>query len=69
MANLTPAGAHIVSCKIDKVCEMTQCEVCMKEIPASVAQSFEGHDYVHHFCGLDCLGVWRAKQEHEHVVS
>lgn len=34
------------------------CEVCLSEIPASVAQSLEGPDYVHHFCGLECYARW-----------
>lgn len=59
MENLTHEGANIVSCASDDVCEVVQCEVCMKEVPASVAQNFEGNDYVHHFCGLECLGLWR----------
>lgn len=64
MENLTSAGAHVASCSSDNVCEVVQCEVCMTEIPATVAQSVEGSDYVHHFCGLECLGLWRAKREH-----
>ena len=60
MENLTHDGAHIASCVSDDVCEVVQCEMCMKEVPASVAQSFEGNDYVHHFCGLECLGLWRG---------
>lgn len=38
--------------------EMLSCEVCLSEIPASVAQSLEGPDYVHHFCGLECYDRW-----------
>ena len=34
------------------------CNVCMKEIPQSVAQSLEGPDYVQHFCGNDCYNKW-----------
>lgn len=59
MENLTHGGALIASCVSDDVCEVVQCEVCMVEVPASVSQSFEGTDYVHHFCGLDCLVLWR----------
>ena len=59
MENLTHDGALIASCASDDVCEVVQCEVCMAEVPASVAQHFEGSDYVHHFCGLECLGLWR----------
>jgi hypothetical protein len=59
MENVTHKGAVIVSCVSDDVCEVVQCEVCMTEVPASVSQNFEAIDYVHHFCGLECLGLWR----------
>lgn len=45
--------------------ELLQCDVCLTEIPASVSQTLEGPDYVHHFCGLDCLEKWREKAEKE----
>lgn len=68
MANVTHEGARVASCVNDDVCEVVQCEVCMTEVPVSVAQSVEGIDYVHHFCGLECLGLWRAKKEHPQRV-
>lgn len=37
------------------------CEICLKEIPRSVAQSHEGTDYVYHFCGAECYQQWQAK--------
>ncbi len=36
------------------------CEVCLKEIPRSVAHSHEGAEYVYHFCGADCYAEWLA---------
>ena len=60
--HLNPGGAPINTCESDEVCEIVSCDLCMTEIPASVAESFEGTDYVHHFCGLECLGKWQAKQ-------
>lgn len=36
------------------------CEVCLKEIPRSVAQSLEGAEYVYHFCGSECYAQWQA---------
>lgn len=39
------------------------CEICMREIPASVAHSHEGTDYVLYFCGNDCFDVWRHADE------
>lgn len=39
---------------------LLSCDICLKEIPASVAQSLEGPDYVHHFCGLECYERWQV---------
>lgn len=36
------------------------CEVCLKEIPRSVARSYEGPDYVYYFCGAECYEKWQA---------
>lgn len=38
------------------------CDVCAKEIPRSAAQTFEGSDYVRHFCGQTCLTRWREER-------
>lgn len=35
------------------------CDVCLKDIPRSVAQSEEGTDYVYYFCGPECYERWR----------
>ncbi|HJW81630.1 MAG TPA: DUF3330 domain-containing protein [Acidiferrobacterales bacterium] len=35
------------------------CEVCLKEIPHSVAHSHEGPDYVLYFCGDQCFVKWQ----------
>lgn len=43
--------------------ERIQCEICLSEIPGSVAVTVEGPDYVHHYCGLDCFARWRACAE------
>lgn len=42
------------------------CDVCMKEIPGSVAQSLEGPDYVYHFCGPACYSRWEREKHPEH---
>lgn len=44
--------------------EVIQCEVCLKEIPASEAKSAEAQDYVRHFCGLACYDLWRKQTLH-----
>lgn len=54
-------GAPIESCEEDEECEMVTCAACMAEVPASVAKTYEGPDYVHHFCGLECFEKWRAQ--------
>ncbi len=59
--HVSQSGGIISTCEGDEVCEVVSCEICLREIPESVAQSIEGPDYVHHFCGLECLDVWRRK--------
>jgi hypothetical protein len=34
------------------------CEHCHTRIPATVAISFGGADYIYHFCGPQCLEAW-----------
>lgn len=41
--------------------ETIKCEVCLIEIPATIAKTFDGPTYVHYFCGLDCLGKWQEQ--------
>ncbi len=45
--------------------ERVPCEVCLKEIPKSEAQSAEAQDYVAYFCGLQCYEEWAAEQIRE----
>ena len=40
-----------------------QCEICLKEVPASEAKSAEGSDYVFYFCGTDCYQQWRESDD------
>lgn len=42
----------------DALGETLVCEQCDGRIPASAAVTFEGSDYVRHFCGRDCLAGW-----------
>lgn len=35
------------------------CEVCLKEVPRSEANSDEGRDYVLHYFGVECYDQWR----------
>lgn len=42
--------------------EKVACEVCLKKIPVSEAQSEEASDYVAYFCGLDCYDQWKHQK-------
>ncbi|KAA3630463.1 MAG: DUF3330 domain-containing protein [Proteobacteria bacterium] len=35
-----------------------QCEICLREVPASEARVSEADDYIAHFCGLECYERW-----------
>ena len=39
------------------------CDVCLAEIPESVAMSSEGDEYTQHFCGIECYDKWRDAQK------
>lgn len=39
------------------------CDICLKDIPESVAQTMEGQDYIHHFCGLECSIKWQETEK------
>lgn len=45
--------------------QLVQCDVCLKEIPASDSKNVEASDYVSHFCGLECYDKWRKQPEAE----
>ena len=67
--HINPNGAEILPCADDAACEVTSCQICMKEVPISATLSEEGADYLHHFCGLDCLETWRQKARQEFPPS
>lgn len=37
------------------------CQRCNTKIPASVAMSLDGPDYIYHFCGAQCIEAWCKK--------
>lgn len=37
------------------------CDVCLAEIPESVAVSQEADEYTQHFCGLECYSKWKTQ--------
>lgn len=38
--------------------DTVSCEVCLKEVPKSLAHTEDAEDYVRYFCGLDCIDKW-----------
>ncbi|MCP0913676.1 DUF3330 domain-containing protein [Legionella sp. 27cVA30] len=44
-------------------CETESCFTCLKLVPKSAANSFEGEGYVRYFCGNDCYAEWRKRTE------
>jgi hypothetical protein len=59
--HLTPAGARLAQCSDEAACTVVSCAVCLKEIPADSIRVTDAQDYVHHFCGLDCLEIWQEQ--------
>ena len=57
----SPAGALVAQCSDEDSCTVFSCEVCLNEIPADAVCITDAQDYVHHFCGLDCLEVWQKQ--------
>jgi hypothetical protein len=56
-----PAGAPVAQCTDEDSCTVVSCEVCLKEVPADSVKLTDAQDYVHHFCGLDCLEIWQKQ--------
>lgn len=57
----TAAGAIVGTCDDDAICTVLTCAVCLKEVPPDSAVLADAQDYVRHFCGLDCLDLWRRQ--------
>lgn len=45
--------------------DLIECEICMSEIPHTVAGNAEADEYVSHYCGLECYQQWLAKKQEE----
>ena len=56
-------GIKISTPDHDELCKAVRCDVCLNKVPLSVAKSAEGLDYVHYFCGLNCLEKWQAQAQ------
>ncbi|WP_324780476.1 DUF3330 domain-containing protein [Thiobacillus sedimenti] len=59
-----PGGAPVVQCADEDTCTVFSCEVCLVEIPPDAVKLMDAQDYVHHFCGLDCLEIWQRQAAH-----
>jgi len=57
----SPGGALVAQCSDEDSCTVISCAVCLKEIPVDGVGHNDSQDYVHHFCGLDCLETWRKQ--------
>ncbi|QDQ40856.1 DUF3330 domain-containing protein [Legionella geestiana] len=44
-------------------CETESCYTCLKLVPKSAANSFEGEDYVRYFCGNACYAEWKKQTQ------
>ena len=60
-SHLTPAGGVVAQCSDEAGCTVVNCEVCLQEIPADATKLTDAQDYVHYFCGLDCLESWQKQ--------
>lgn len=54
-------GAPVATCSDEKACTILTCAVCLKEVPADAINVTDAQDYVHHFCGLNCLEAWQKQ--------
>ncbi|HQT31413.1 MAG TPA: DUF3330 domain-containing protein [Thiobacillus sp.] len=59
--NRSPAGGLLMQCADEEACTVLSCEVCLKELPADSVKLSDVQDYVHHFCGLECLAAWQKQ--------
>ena len=67
--NCTSKNNNASTCRPVKLGEAAQCDVCLAEVPLSVAKSVEGLDYVHYFCGLDCMAKWLEQAKRGRVTA
>lgn len=48
--------------KTDLEDKTIDCEICLKEVPASESKSEEASDYVMYYYGLECYAIWSKQQ-------
>jgi hypothetical protein len=56
-------------CSDEDTCTVLSCEVCLKEIPADAIKVTDTQDYVHYFCGLDCLQIWQKQSGNQQAAK
>jgi len=44
-------------------CTTESCYSCLKQVPKSAANTFEGEDYVRYFCGNKCYAEWKKQTQ------
>ncbi len=59
MSEKTNTAEKLPPSKSDNVA----CNICLTEIPESVAMSSEADEYTQYFCGIECYTQWRNKTE------
>ncbi|MDH5547670.1 MAG: DUF3330 domain-containing protein [Gammaproteobacteria bacterium] len=42
-----------------------ECEVCLREIPNTVANNAEADEYVAYYCGLECYSKWAKNNQND----
>lgn len=63
MVAITRDGGHVMGETSEVIApETVACQICMKEIPKSVAESAEAVEYVYYFCGPECYTEWRGER-------
>lgn len=45
--------------------QLISCEICLKNIPLSEADSSEAEEYIAYFCGLECYDTWLHNQQQQ----
>ena len=50
---------------VPKEPDTVACQVCLKEIPESVAMSSEAAEYTQHYCGIECYRQWLNSQDNQ----
>jgi hypothetical protein len=61
----SPPSEQPTSEELDKVA----CDVCLTEIPKSVAVSSEADEYTQYFCGTECYVKWCGEKNEDDTAD